>query len=758
MTVPLLAAGDLVITAFAVVVAGYEGWLFLRRRKPVHGIATTIALATAVFATAAAVQYGTVDPSYIQTIARIEFVALVALALAVAELAAAATGLRFPIPRLLGRVFGLAAALLVVATELIVPRGTVTLDVWFLDHPYLQPQTGPLTTVFFAACIVFSALAAGWIVWKAPSRDVRLFIGVSVVVWLVAAIVDAMASAGLLHSTPMFVMEYGFFLLAGSLMAADVRHYGQLLERSEELQQQSEASFRRLIERVPISTMVYVEDRIVYANSAALQTLGFDRLEELLGLSAIDLVHPDDRPGAEERTKQILQADRPVAMREERLRRRDGSYVAVESVGVPVVFQGKLGVAAIGMDITERKTLTAKIMQMDRMIAVGTLAAGVAHEINNPLTYVIANVEYAARTLPELVGALRRVAGDGDAVAGDVRIGSREPDVLDNLDDLQQALGDARHGGERVRRIVGDLLVFSRGEQNALAPVALPQVIESSVSMAWNEIKHRARLVKELDPVPRVVANESRLGQVFLNLLVNAAQSIPEGQAGKNEIRVITRTSATGAAVAEVRDTGCGIPADLLGRVFDPFFTTKPVGQGTGLGLSICQGIVRELGGDITVKSDVGHGTVFRVTLPAAPAVFPDSVPVEAAAPVVAPRRDRVLVIDDEENVGSVIRRVLGSDYEVVTLTSARTALAKLDAGETFNLILCDLMMPEVTGMEFFAEVGRRHQQVQDRIVFITGGVLAPRVREFLDAVPNQRMEKPFELESLRAVVRDALR
>jgi PAS domain S-box-containing protein len=761
MNVPLLAAGDIVIAAFAAVVAAYEGWLFFgHRREPVHAMAAAVALSTAVYAAGAVAQYTNVDPGRAQTVVRIEFLALIALALSVSGLATAVTGRAHPVPRSVQWILAIVSAAIVLGTELIVPPGAMQLNVWLLGRPYLQPLPGPLTFAFFAVFMGFAALSAGWMIWKARSRDMNLFFGSAAIIWLFAAVWDTIVSSGFL-STPLFFMEYGFTLLAASLMAVDLRHYRQLVRNSEERQMRSEESFRVMIERVPICTTVQIDGKIIYANPATMRTLGYDRREDLLGFSFLDLVHPEDRPGAEAWREQIARPGGDLAsVREERIRRRDGTYTSMEVAGVPVVFEGKPAVVTMGMDVSERKDLVAKVMQMDRMIAVGTLAAGVAHEINNPLSYVIANVDFAKQILPELVADVRQATRASSGLpAAALDFSRRAVETASALEDLQGALGDALEGAERVRRIVGDLRVFSHSQPSQLEPVALPRILESAVNMAENEIRHRARLVWKLGPSPLVLANESRLEQVFLNLLVNAAQAIPDGRAEANEIQVVACTSDSGKAVVEIRDTGCGIPPEVRGRVFDPFFTTKPVGQGIGLGLSICQGILRDLGGEIAFESEVGRGTVVRVTLPAAPATASEVSGADVVAPQVGtPRRGRILVIDDEESLGVAILRILAQEHEVVALTSARAALSRLKAGETFDVIFCDLMMPDVSGMEFFGEVTRKLAHLQSRVVFFTGGAFTPQAQEFLETNPNRRLVKPFEVRELRALVNDMIR
>jgi len=275
--------------------------------------------------------------------------------------------------------------------------------------------------------------------------------------------------------------------------------------------------------------------------------------------------------------------------------------------------------------------------------------------------------------------------------------------------------------------------------------------------MSWNEIRHRARLVKDYGDLPPVRANESRLGQVFLNLLVNAAQAIPEGAADRNEIRIVTRSVPPGRVTIEVRDSGGGIPPEVLGRIFDPFFTTKPSGVGTGLGLSICHSIVTALDGEISVDTAAERGTTFRVTLPIAD--LTTAIPARAVTPQTqsSGRRGKVLVIDDEPLIGAAVKRALTSEHDVTAMSSSHEALTRLRAGERYDVILCDLMMPALTGMDIHDELTKLAPAQADRMVFITGGAFTARAQSFLAEVQNPRIEKPFDLHALRALVHQAM-
>jgi CheY-like chemotaxis protein len=286
--------------------------------------------------------------------------------------------------------------------------------------------------------------------------------------------------------------------------------------------------------------------------------------------------------------------------------------------------------------------------------------------------------------------------------------------------------------------------------------VDLLSEIRAAVNLAQNEIRHRARLVIQLDPVPTVLSSEGQLGQVFVNLLVNAGQAIPEGQPSLHQVRIVTRVDPEGWAVVEVSDTGAGIPAALRARIFEPFFTTKPVGTGTGLGLSICHGIVTSLGGEIEVESEPLQGTTFRVRLPPAHRVDRKTPARAAPAPPPVPRA-RILVVDDEPLIGKSVQRMFAREHEVLAFTDPREALARLLAGEGFDLVLCDVMMPELSGMDLLRELDRRRPGASEALVFITGGAFGSGTQEFLDRCGHPHLLKPFEVEALREMLRERL-
>jgi PAS domain S-box-containing protein len=498
---------------------------------------------------------------------------------------------------------------------------------------------------------------------------------------------------------------------------------------AEEALRRSEARFRRLIEAAPQAIGVIRDKALIFANPALVRMLGV--------ASAADLVGRPVAAFVEESTLVPPPPDSPAsAPQVYRLRRPDGVEVLVEVDVVAAEFEGAPSVLAFARDVTERSRLQEQLLQADRMATVGLLAAGVAHEINNPLAYVALILDELARHLPRLREEPARM---------DERIGT-----------LLDLVAEARSGAERVGVIIRDLRTFSRAAADPTGVADVRRVLDSSVKIAQNDIRHRARLVVELDAeLPPVAASEARLGQVFLNLLVNAVQAIPEGAPEKNVIKIVADRAGERVRVA-VSDTGSGIPTEHMPRIFDPFFSTKDPGVGTGLGLSVCKSIVVALGGDIKVTSGVGVGTTFEVTLPVVSAVAA-SEPAPAATPAAAPaaKRVKILIVDDEPLLARALARELATDHEVAVASGGRRALEMLLA-EDYELVLCDVMMPDLSGLELFDELRQRRPGSERKLVFMTGGMFTPRAQAFLERVDNPRVDKPFDMRVVRELIRAA--
>ncbi len=251
--------------------------------------------------------------------------------------------------------------------------------------------------------------------------------------------------------------------------------------------------------------------------------------------------------------------------------------------------------AELAMRLQQLEATQERLAHAEKLLAVGTLAAGVGHEINNPLAYILSNLRFLSAELRDL---------------------TKGEEERERWQEVEEALADALHGAERVRKIVQALKTLARAQVDPPSLVDLHAVLDRTLEMMDQELRRRARLVKEYGVSQPVMGDEGRLGQVFLNLLLNAAQAIPEGQPERHEIRVTTRQDLAGHAIVEVRDTGQGIAPEILPRIFEPFFTTKEAGEGTGLGLSICHATIESMGGEIEVQSEPGRGSTFRIVLP----------------------------------------------------------------------------------------------------------------------------------------------
>jgi signal transduction histidine kinase len=389
--------------------------------------------------------------------------------------------------------------------------------------------------------------------------------------------------------------------------------------------------------------------------------------------------------------------------------------------------------AETSLESTEQRSVAA-----DWLPALGSLAGGIADQINNALTYM----RLSTGRLISLEQSLRPVT----------------PLRQHRLDMLH----DVRTGIVQIERINSELAHFSQMDRSTAGPVDLPALIESVISVAGHEIHHRARLLCEYGPVPRVNGSEAALRQVLLNLIVNAAQAIPDGEAHHNDLRIATCTDAAGRAVVEVSDTGAGIAPHLMEKIFEPLFTTRASGTAIGLGLSVCPALVKALGGEITAESVEGQGTTMRVMLPPArPAEAARAVartlPL-AAIPASDRSPGRVMVVDDEPTVARIVALELDLEgLDVVVASSGREALEVLRVDRTFDVVLCDVMMPEISGVDLYRAVAAMDPDVAARFVFMSGGVFNERAASFLREVPNPRLHKPFTARDLLACVAGAL-
>ncbi|HEY5921113.1 MAG TPA: ATP-binding protein [Kofleriaceae bacterium] len=376
--------------------------------------------------------------------------------------------------------------------------------------------------------------------------------------------------------------------------------------------------------------------------------------------------------------------------------------------------------------------MRAGLDEVERLVSLGFLAGGIAHEINNALTSMRLSL--------------------GRLVSFEM---SRRPMTSERMHRVE-LLQDVREGVSRIERIVRELKAFSHVDDGPARAIDVEAELDIALRFVEHEIRHRAQLMCNYSPLPPVRARAAELRQVFVNVLLNAIHAIRPGEANSQEIRVRTRTDDRRRAIIEISDTGAGIRPDVARRIFEPFFTTTP-GLGLGLGLALSRDVIASLDGEITIDSIAGTGTTVRIAIPSTPEQVQTVTVEQELATAVPTERRRVLIIDDDRPVAAAIALELG-DHDVVVTESGREALELLRREKDFDLILCDLMMPEVTGMDVYESLRAIDPALVERVVLMTGGAFTPAARQFLFEVNAPLIEKPFEAGALQALVAAAPR
>jgi signal transduction histidine kinase/CheY-like chemotaxis protein len=383
-----------------------------------------------------------------------------------------------------------------------------------------------------------------------------------------------------------------------------------------------------------------------------------------------------------------------------------------------------------------------RLIQAEKMASVGLLTAGVAHEINNPLAFLLPNFTL----LEDLCNRLQ----DGEAK-------QKQP----TIEEMLQLIAECREGLQRIRNIIQELGLFARKGDAVTESIALPRIVESILKLFSSQLRV-ARISLDLADVPAVAANAGQLRQVIMNLLLNATQAIPDEK--KDGLITINAKQYGERVELTVKDNGVGIPAEDLSKVFDPFFTTKDVGQGTGMGLAISRQLVERMSGSIEVESEEGEGTMVLLTLP----MWDEEKEKEmeqAEAPAAKQRTIKhkrgeqvsLLVVDDEPVFLASIKRVLAPRYEIACTQSGAATLEWLDQHDAPDVVLCDLIMPEMSGIELYHAIRERFPDVAERVIFITGGAITQEAREFMESEQHRVVEKPLDVKEIVEVIEGSL-
>jgi signal transduction histidine kinase len=390
-------------------------------------------------------------------------------------------------------------------------------------------------------------------------------------------------------------------------------------------------------------------------------------------------------------------------------------------------------------DVTEERDRELRRLQSEKLAAIGMLAAGVAHEINNPASFVLANVD-------SLAGILRKV---DDSLRAQ-KVYDNHAGLANLLFDAMTVVQESKEGMARIHRIARDLHSFSRVDDDANALSDVNGAVDSALTMLRSELRYRATVERSLRSTQLVRASPARLGQVFLNLLLNAAHALAELHPRRNRLYVRSRDEG-GTVVVEIEDNGPGIPPEIMPRIFESFFTTKPPELGTGLGLPISLDIVRRSGGELSAESEPGRGAIFRVRLPAAVGI--PQAKTRSVSSLKAIQRRRVLAIDDEALLLKAFQRMLASHHDIETKLGAREALRCFGQDRQFDVVLCDLQMPDMSGVELYASVKQQWPELAERFIFITGGAFSAEARRFLEDPNIACINKPFQLRELLELI-----
>ncbi len=514
------------------------------------------------------------------------------------------------------------------------------------------------------------------------------------------------------------------------MIAVAASQAGLLMSRlaSTRALRESESRYRSLVEMSPSAIAVVQGGELSFANQTACQLWGVEEGEELEGRRISELFNAW-------RSDELMEALRKGTGFEsiDAWAIRGGkSDKAVEVVGRRVQFEGEEALQLIVSMVGEKRNLLARRVRTDRLVMMGTMAATVGHEINNPLSYVYANLEYVVEELEHWWEGGSVALPDGP---------SRE--------DIMAGLRSAREGTERIRAVVDGIQNFHRLDDDEERATLIEQPLRSSLQIARTKLNADVELQVDIRPTGPVLVSAARLGQVFLNLLVNGAQALEESPLDEKCLEIRTRQT-DGEVIVEIADNGPGIEEQLQEDIFEPFVSTKEA-EGTGLGLAICRDIVESADGTLELESERGEGCVFRVRLPKAEEMETQSF--EVVTESRGEYRDgTILIVDPEPTLARSLERILQKSHEVVAATTKGEALELL-ATEDFDVILCDLRLRGGIGRDLFGWVEENAPECWERMVAMTANRITPNSRHDLERLPNPWVTKPFEIGRLRGII-----
>ncbi|MDG1484066.1 MAG: response regulator [Myxococcota bacterium] len=484
---------------------------------------------------------------------------------------------------------------------------------------------------------------------------------------------------------------------------------------------ETEASLRRVVETHPDAMLVVGKDNLIkLANPAT---------ANLLGRSAHKLIGSHPPFPLEEGTPTLLDLSGLSGGR------------SVEIVTARTTWKGETAWLAAVRDVSYRKReerLRRQLQHTERLAVLGQFAAGVAHEVNNPATVLMTNLQLLRMEIPSLKAAL-----------------GHDPELVGALQESEDMLAESLSGITRITQLTRSLQGFLEASRSEAARVELSTLIESVCSMSRHDIQAVAQLTLEIEALPSVIASRDALSQALLSLIRNATQAIPVGNPAQNTI-TITACQSNGLITISVTDTGTGIPGVLRDRIFEPFYTTRSPGNGSGLGLPLARDILRRHGGDLKLSSKPGELTCFELNLPADTQLNANPVQHTSAQ---RPQAGRVLLIDDDPMVRQTLsQQLLRSGLETAIAADGLEAMAVLSRDTRFDVILCDMMMPELDGCGFYAALRLQHPDLCQRVLFYSGATLPSHLHAFQAVVDRPVLRKPLSRLKLLNAVQELMR
>lgn len=737
MRIHVLAAADYVVSGIIFVFAMYQFWLYYKRPERRECLlAGLLSFGILIYSVGRGMLYDYDRHEYSYFILRFAYLGLAIISHVFIPWASELIGIKLKRSCKLIKISFVISVSVLFFTDLVVPQSYSTIELSLVGRSLRLPVKGSLTSLYLAYCLISPIFSFIWLFIR--RRDIEGSMGMYFIIgssgWLSASFLNALISLRIWTNAPMYFLEYGFLFFAAFLFMRSINEHVRLLNEQESFRKLSERNFNSLLEASPLLICVIHKSQCIYANQALADLLGYKNTYELELMPIDDIFSLEDIDTYLQHEEKMLAKGHTRTIDRIHLQKQDGKTFSAKIKITPVNFNDKDATLIIGYDRTEEDTLKVHMMQMDRMVAIGTLAAGVGHEINNPLTFVAGNIS-------TIVDDLRKI----DKSLKNSLILTPIQNVIE---EAIEALGEAQLGATRIRDIVTDLSNLSREPLDIKKVVDPNQMIESAVKLASNEIRHRATLIQDIKPIKCLRGNKVKLSQVILNLLVNAAHAIPKE---KKDAKIYLRAFMIDEQIRiEIQDTGSGIDPAIANTIFEPFVTTKAMGVGTGLGLAISRQIIDDHQGTIEFETEVGKGTTFYINLPSIDDAYQTSTKFKA---ITKKTNLNIMLIDDEEMILRSLKRQL-REHRITTHVDAHDAIDELrHSDENYDLILCDLMMPQLSGPDFYRKLQTFSPKLTKRVVFITGGVFSNDVRQFVDSLIHPPLIKPIDSKALDEVI-----